>query len=43
MRIGEDEVSFEVGVAVVVEGVAMRDLTVDASIARFILASRQVV
>ena len=40
-RIGEDEIGLEVGVAVVVEGVA-----VPASMprmARFILASRQVV
>ena len=42
-RIGQDQVSLEVRVAVVVEGVAVGNLAVDVRMARFIFASSQVV
>ena len=41
--VGENEVRLEVGVAVVVEGVAVGDLAIEPRMARFILARRQVV
>jgi len=42
-RVGEHVIGLEVGVPVVVERIAMRDLRVDAADRRFIFARRQVV